>query len=396
MWWLRLRSPGKAKIYSLRTDDKLAAEMIAAPMIVEHKAALLAAKPRVELVWRQDFTPGLHETPDGKVFATERELHYLDAAGAPIRTAPNGGHEHRIINLEQRLGILFAPVQIDETAAQRPVLVEKNSDDEVMELYITQAGLNAARAQEARNMLHLFKRVVNKPLAKCTRDDGRKVVAALGDVKSSTKRRKMVPLVAMVNHAISEGKHVGVNPFASVVADCDDSERRLPFDDADMKLIRANLPKLSVQDQLLVRTLATCGLRLGEAFQIDREQTEGGCRFVLVGSKTEQSLRRVPLPAALLKHLPKKIAGPLFAGKTNAASLRLATWLREEGGITDTRKVAAHSYRHRMQDRLRAVGCPSDIREELLGHERKTVAASYGRGSPVPVLRKWLDKADGF
>jgi integrase len=86
----------------------------------------------------------------------------------------------------------------------------------------------------------------------------------------------------------------------------------------------------------------------------------------------------------------------MFVGKTNAASSRLATWLREECGITDTRKVAAHSYRHRMQDRLRAVGCPSDIREELLGHERKTVAAGYGQGSPVPLLRKWLDRADGF
>jgi hypothetical protein len=44
---------------------------------------------------------------------------------------------------------------------------------------------------------------------------------------------------------------------------------------------------------------------------------------------------------------------------------------------------------------LRAAGCPSDIREELLGHEHKTVAAGYGKGSPVTLLRKWLDKV-GF
>jgi hypothetical protein len=300
MYWLRLRSPGKSKVFSLRTADKLAAEMIAAPLIADHKAALLAAKPRIEFVWRQAYTSGLHDTPDGKVFATDRELHYLDATGATIRTAPNGGHEHRIVNLEGRLGILYAPIEIDDSASVRPSLVVKDDDDALLELYITHANLNATRAKEARDMLHLFKMTVGKPLAKCTRDDGRKVVAALDDVKSSTKRRKMVPLVAMVNHAISEGKHVGINPFASVVAVCDDSERRLPLDDSDIKLIRANLPKLSVQDQLLVRTLATCGLRLGEAFQIDREQIESGCRCVLVSSKTEQSLRRVPLPAALL------------------------------------------------------------------------------------------------
>jgi hypothetical protein len=38
-------------------------------------------------------------------------------------------------------------------------------------------------------------------------------------------------------------------------------------------------------------------------------------------------------------------------------------------------------------------GCknPLDIQYELLGHETKTVASGYGRGSPVPLLRKWLD-----
>ena len=52
----------------------------------------------------------------------------------------------------------------------------------------------------------------------------------------------------------------------------------------------------------------------------------------------------------------------------------------------------AHSLRHRAKDRLRAEGCPLDIQYELLGHETKTVASGYGHGSPVPLLRKWLDK----
>jgi hypothetical protein len=62
-----------------------------------------------------------------------------------------------------------------------------------------------------------------------------------------------------------------------------------------------------------------------------------------------------------------------------------------EIGIIDPNKVV-HSLRHRAQDQLRAAGCPQDIREALLGHEKKTVAAGYGRGFPVPLLRKWIDK----
>jgi hypothetical protein len=55
-------------------------------------------------------------------------------------------------------------------------------------------------------------------------------------------------------------------------------------------------------------------MRLSEAFEIDREMKERGCRYVIVGRKTGQSERRVPLPAGVLTHLPKAIKGRLFAG----------------------------------------------------------------------------------
>jgi integrase len=328
----------------------------------------------------------LHDAPDGngKIFATERELHYLDADGRVRIKGPNGGLAGG--------GLRFAV----PATGDRPSLATKDEDDALLETYIAHKGLKPSRAKEARDLFHLFKTTVGKPLAKCDRSDGRKVVATLGDVKSATLRRKMVPLVAMANFGISEGR-LTFNPFAGCVADRDDSERRLPFDDADMALIRANLLKLGVQDQLLVRTLATTGMRLSEAFEIDREQTEGGCRFVIVGTKTDQSLRRVPLPTALMKHLPKPVKGKLFAGLPNAASTRLGKWLRDECGITDTAKVAAHSYRHRAKDRLRMkhprVGrCPEDVAEEIFGRDKKTIAAGYGKGSPVPDLKEWIDR----
>ena len=57
-----------------------------------------------------------------------------------------------------------------------------------------------------------------------------------------------------------------------MVPDRDNEEEREAFDDADMKLIRASLHRLSESDQLLVRLLATTGMRRGEAFEINREQ----------------------------------------------------------------------------------------------------------------------------
>ena len=58
---------------------------------------------------------------------------------------------------------------------------------------------------------------------------------------------------------------------------------------------------------------------------------------MIVGTKTDQSRRRVPLPAAVLPYLPDLIKGPLFQGSTSAASKRLNKFLNQIS-ITDPRK----------------------------------------------------------
>jgi hypothetical protein len=35
--------------------------------------------------------------------------------------------------------------------------------------------------------------------------------------------------------------------------------------------------------------------------------------------------------------------------------------------------------------------CPIDIRRELLGHDTVTVGEG-GKGSPVPMLKEWIDR----
>jgi integrase len=102
--------------------------------------------------------------------------------------------------------------------------------------------------------------------------------------------------------------------------------------------------------QRLNASLATTGARLGEAFQFGREEIKAGIRCVTIGTKSDGSLRTIPLPADLLKHLSAKITKPLFPmleateDKTaaersaSAASKRLNRFLRDIG-ITDARKV---------------------------------------------------------
>jgi integrase len=282
----------------------------------------------------------------------------------------------------------------------RPTLAVKNGDDAIFETYLQHANVTGYYEREARATWALFKSLCdNKPLKDATRDDGRRVVQhfeAQG-LKSASIRKKVGWLVAAVNLAIREGR-LRFNPFVSIVPKRDDKVIRLPLEEADMKACRRNLDKLDEADALLFRLLAATGMRLSEAFEIEGEMKERGVRYVIVGHKTEQSKRRVPIPACVLPYLPKVIKGPLFVSKlgdpADTASKHLNRFLND-CGIVDPRKVV-HSLRHRAQDRLRAAGCPEDVRWALLGHEEKTVAAGYGEGFPVPMLRKWVDKIGGM
>jgi integrase len=389
-WYIKLQLPGNRIERSLGTPVRAEAEILALPIIAQHKAALLAARPRLETIWKHKLEPGrLHTAPDGgRILATDRELYYINHNGATTRTEPNGELSYKF---DGHLGRPFEQAVI-EAFGDRPKVAVKNGDDAILETYLKHANITGHFEREARAVWALFKTLTNGLAVKdATRDDGRKVVEHFKNegLKSATIQKKIGWLNAAVNLAIKEGR-LKFNPFSGIVPKCDDTQRRLPLNEADIKLAKRNLGELDKSDQVLFRLLATTGMRLSEAFEIDGEATEHGVRYVIVGKKTEQSLRRVPLPADALAHLPKAIKGKLFAGSTPAASKRLNRFLRDVG-IADPRKVL-HSLRHRAQDRLRAAGCPEDVRWAILGHEEETVAAGYGAGFPVTLLRKWIDE----
>jgi integrase len=394
-WRLRLQLDGKAVEQSLGTPDRALAEVRALPLIAAHKDKLLAKRPTVAPVWVHELKPGLHVVNGEQVFATDRELNYLDQNGAVIKTTPNGRQAFQVIgapltlhNLARAYGEHFDVIE----GITRPTVATKGTDDALIELYLKERNITGAQEKQARETWTLFRELCpGVKLKDATRDDGRKLVAHLkakGN-KSTTVMHKIAQLCAAVNFAIAEGK-LRFNPFSGIASKGKDATRRLKFTDDDMKVIWDNLNQLSASDQLLMRALATTGMRLGEAFQTTRESEERGIRYVITGSKNDQSLRRVPLPAALLPYLKDAIKGPLFSGSAHNASTRLNPWLREIG-ITDPAKTV-HSFRHRAQDRLRAAQCREDIRHAVLGHEEKSVAAGYGEGFPVTVLKQWIDE----
>ena len=98
-WHIKLQSPAGRTERSLGTPDRVQAEIQALPMIAEHKAKLLEARPRIETAWRHEYEPGReHVRPDGeRVIATDRELIHLDSEGRITRRSPNGGTTYQLV-----------------------------------------------------------------------------------------------------------------------------------------------------------------------------------------------------------------------------------------------------------------------------------------------------------
>ena len=274
----------------------------------------------------------------------------LDVAGNITGTRPNGGPVYQL----QVPRTLLDPrriAKLAQEAGEAPGPATKGTDDELFDKYLQHGGANKTgvapeKRRQALRMWQTFKSVCGgKRLRDCTRDDGRAVVRYLeqqpgrggAPAKSATVARNMVWLVAAVNFAIAEGDLPSTfrNPFEAISPNRKDALERLSFDDDDMATIARHLPSLSPSDQLLVRLLATTGMRISEAFQIDGEEPqEAGIRRVHIGRKTDQANRRIPLPSAVLEYLPAKITGQLFEGKGKAASARLNDWL-DDIGIDD-------------------------------------------------------------
>lgn len=393
-FYVKLRSPIGRVEKSLHTSDRRVAELAALPLIAHHKAALLANRPKVTLIWHRAHEPGLRVIDGQQAIVTERELQFIDASGNVVRREPNGGPAE-LLTPAPSSGVPSFKAYDD---AKRPTPAVKNGDDAILETYLNHRNITGHKRREAEASWALYKSLIGKPLKTATRDDGRLLAQhfkAAGN-KSATVVKKIGWLRAAVRLAIKEGQ-LQFNPFAEVVSENGDDElRRKPLSDADMELCKNNLGLLSESDQLLFRFLATTGARLGEAFQIDGEATERGIRYVVIGSKTEASQRRLPLPSALLPFLTTPIGGPLFASgpsielAVKAASKRLNDFL-DECGLKD-RSIVVHSLRHRAADRLRAYECPIDVRHALLGHETRSVAEGYGEGFSVVTLKKWIDR----
>ena len=115
--------------------------------------------------------------------------------------------------------------------------------------------------------------------------------------------------------------------------------------------------------------------------------------------KTNNSQRSVPLSPEAIKALEKVSQGkdpeaPLFPqyAKERGGDNCSAMLMKRLRTIITDKKLTMHSLRHRMKDKLRNTGCPEAISMAILGHGSNTVAANYGSGYALDVMREHMEK----
>lgn len=119
--------------------------------------------------------------------------------------------------------------------------------------------------------------------------------------------------------------------------------------------------------------------------------------------KNVNSERLVPIHSAILAEgfldfVRKSKNGPLFAdlspdrfgSRGGNGTKVLGRWVRDLG-ITDGRISPNHSWRHRLKTAARRHGLATDIVDAIAGHQRRTVADSYGE-FPISALKRELEK----
>ena len=115
--------------------------------------------------------------------------------------------------------------------------------------------------------------------------------------------------------------------------------------------------------------------------------------------KTNNSQRSVPLSPEAIKALEEVSQGkdpeaPLFPryAKERGGDNCSAMLMKRLRTIITDKKPTMHSLRHRMKDKLRNTGCPEAISLAILGHSTNTVAANYGSGYALDVMREHMEK----
>ena len=286
--------------------------------------------------------------------------------------------------------------------------------DKALSTYLTIKGTDKNKtfiAAAERSCRYLVEATSLKDLHEYTRKDALKFRDYLiqKELAGSSIARIFNSLNSIINFSISEYALDFRNPFSGVYFDRGSKvKKRVPFQNDFIRDIQIECFKIDDDLRWLVALISDTGLRLSEAagLSLDDIVLDHAVPHVMItpyewrSLKTVSSERKIPLVGAALwaakrlvsESTNSKHAFPRYnqshLTNSNSASASLNKWLKSFSGQVGS----LHSFRHSMRDRLRNVGCPVEIIDQLGGWKVKTVGQQYGEGYSLHSQLVWIAK----
>lgn len=270
-------------------------------------------------------------------------------------------------------------VKIYFATYRKPVIVERSYKDEQslwrvhIEPHIGAVALSSIRQTQCQNVLN--------------------IMAAAGR-RTKHVRKAAIFMKAMFRAAIEDGVLLE-NPAAGIkMPACEEDGTHRQITDAERAALLAACDAIPYPHGLWARIMLYCGLRPGETSRVKWEHFDlVGKRLYIDGTKTKAARRWVPLPDALIQHIPEQNGSGSYVftnqdgspiSKTNMKRM-WAQIVKEMhialGGETDygnlrriagERKVATdfvpYNLRHTYCTDLQDAGIPINVARDFMGH----------------------------
>ena len=261
-----------------------------------------------------------------------------------------------------------------------------------------------------QSVKRLIEVVGDLPIDQYTRSHAKEFLQSYSNQKTSTQRRRLQCLAAIMNYAFYEYGIDKRNPFARIIIKGEgrDVTTRQPFSKDELKTLYRECLSYG-QLRLILPILGETGCRLSEVLGLMKDDIvdEDGLLVIHIqenrcrGLKTTGSERSLPIVSKsarkALQTLLELSQGnpylfPRYASKEEfkaaTASATLSKHLKKDyGGKT------AHCLRHSMRDRLRDADVPLEAIDAIGGWAGVRGAGSkYGQGYSTRKLAEYLER----
>ncbi|WRQ44997.1 site-specific integrase [Rhodobacterales bacterium FZCC0083] len=228
----------------------------------------------------------------------------------------------------------------------------------------------------------------------------------LSRVSANSAVRMLGVVRTAINHAIVEHSLNIPNVFTNLRIKGAGASKldRLPLSDTQIVNLETAYSNDTTAWALFV-CLRDTGCRVSEIAGLRVKDCDADKECLIISPtpwrtlKTNNSQRSVPLSQEAIKALEEVSQGkdpeaPLFPqyAKERGGDNCSAMLMKRLRTIITDKKLTMHSLRHRMKDKLRNTGCPEAISMAILGHGSNTVAANYGSGYALDVMREHMEK----